>query len=218
MIRRLRRRPAGLWFAVAAILTVLAVLTTVRASARSVPTTVVLVAGENLAFGASGDRLDAGVREQAVPRDAALPGVLRTRSELVGRIVAVPVAVGEPITQASLGGNPTIAPLPLGPGERAISVPASTAGAALPALVPGARVDVIASADGDAAPARVVVADAEVIAQSIPVDGEGALLDAGFILLRVDSATALTLGAALDSARGVRLLARPAGALKEVAP
>jgi Flp pilus assembly protein CpaB len=218
MIRRLRRRPAGLWFAVAAILTVLAVMTSVRASARSVPTTVVLVAATDLAFGASGAQLGAGVREQLVPRDGALPGVLRRREELTGRVLSMPVAAGEPITQSSLGGNPAIAPRPLAPGERAISVPASTAGAALPALVPGARVDVIASGDMEGSAARVVVSGAEVIAQSALVDAEGAPLDAGHILLRVDAEASLDLGTALDSARGVRVLARPASTRTEVMP
>ncbi|HSJ74195.1 MAG TPA: hypothetical protein VK904_07750, partial [Miltoncostaeaceae bacterium] len=62
--------------------------------------------------------------------------------------------------------------------------------------------------EGPAGRTRVVVADAEVLATT-EVAAEGELGGAGEALLRVTSAQALRVTAALNFAREVRLLARP---------
>jgi Flp pilus assembly protein CpaB len=99
-------------------------------------------------------------------------------------------------------------PAPLAAGERAVAVPVSAAGGAA-GLLPGARVDVVASTgEGPAGRTAVVVADAEVLAVADPASSAdvGA---AGEALLRVSSAQALRVTAALNFAREVRLLLRP---------
>ncbi len=206
MIRRLRHRQPSMWFVLAAVLATIAAIATMRAAATNGAMATVVVAARDLPYGANLDESTANVRELLVPRDGVLPGMVQRPSELAGRSLSVPVRAGEPITQASLGGEPGVAPEPLRRGERAISVPRVAAGAAIAALVPGARVDVIASSDSGEA--RLVVARAEVIAQTIP-NGADAVSDGGAVLLRVTAKGALDLSAALDGARGVRLLPRP---------
>ena len=210
--RRLRRRP-GAWFAAAGVLAVAAGVLTMRAAAVDRPTVPVVVASEPILVGVRLDDPEAVLTLTPVPAGALLPGMARAFDEVRGRTVAVPIAPGEPVTQAALGGAPGLAPPPLAAGERGLSVPVAAAGAAAAVLVPGARVDVVASnADGPAAAARVVVADAEVIAQTTPSGVDGASGEGGAILLRVGEREALRLTAALDRAGGVRLLPRPTGA------
>jgi hypothetical protein len=75
--------------------------------------------------------------------------------------------------------------------------------------MPGARVDVVASTgEGLAGRTAVVVADAEVLAVG-DAGPEGELGAAGEALLRMSSAQALRVTAALNFAREVRLLSRP---------
>lgn len=207
--RRLRRRPS-VWFAAAGLLAVAAGLLTMRAAAVDAPTVQVVVASEPIAVGVRLDDPEAVLTLASVPVGALLPGMMRTFDEVLGRTVAVPITAGEPVTQAALGGAPGLAPPPLAPGERGLSVPVAAAGAAGAVLVPGSRVDVVASnADGPVTAARVVVADAEVIAQTNAsgIDGTGG--EGAAILLRVRERDALRLTAALDRAGGVRLLPRP---------
>ncbi len=206
MIRRLRHRRPSMWFVLAAALATIAAITTMRAAATNGTTATVVVAARDLPYGANFGESVANAREVVVPRDGVLPGMVQRRSDLVGRSLSVPVRAGEPITQASLGGEPGVAPEPLRRGERAISVPRGAAGAAITALVPGARVDVISSSDSGEA--RLVVARAEVIAQTIPSETDPAS-DGGAVLLRVTAKGALDLSAALDGTRGVRLVPRP---------
>ncbi len=210
--RRLRRRPSA-WFAAAGVLAVAAGVLTMRAAAVDTPRVPVVVASEPIAVGLRLDDPAAVLTLAPVPSGARLPGMMRSFDEVQGRTVAVPIAAGEPVTQAALGGAPGLAPPPLAAGERGLSVPIAAAGAAAAVLVPGSRVDVVASnADGPVAAARVVVADAEVIAQTTAsgVDAAGGD-EGGAILLRVGERDALRLTAALDRAGGVRLLPRPAG-------
>jgi Flp pilus assembly protein CpaB len=195
------------------VLAIAAGVLTMRAAAVDTPTVPVVVASEPIAVGWRFDDPEAVLTLTPVPVGALLPGMVRGFDEVRGRTLAVPIAPGEPVTQAALGGAPGLAPPPLAAGERGLSVPVAAAGAAAAVLVPGSRVDVVASnADGPMA-ARVVVADAEVIAQTSAssVDGAGAGGEGGAILLRVGERDALRLTAALDSAGGVRLLPRPVG-------
>lgn len=206
MIARLFRRRPSAWFLAAALLAVVAAVGTMRAAARGEQVQVV-VAARDLPVGAAlTDAAD--VRLQWVPADMRLEGLHADVASLAGRVAAVPIAAGEPITDAASGGRRDIPPQPLAAGERAISVPASAAGAALPVLVPGARVDVL-GALGEAGEAQVVVRAAEVITVQGPVEQQVGT-DAGAVLLRVREADALRLSGALDRGAGVRLLPRSA--------
>jgi Flp pilus assembly protein CpaB len=91
-------------------------------------------------------------------------------------------------------------------------VPLSAAGGAAAGLAPGSRVDVVASTgEGAAGRSAVVVADAEVLAVSAEAATAGVEMPTGSALLRVSSRAALRLTSALNFARDVRLLVRPAG-------
>ena len=209
--RRLRRRPSA-WFVAAGVLAIAAGLLTMRAAAVGTPTVSVVVAAEPIAVGWRLDDPEVVLTLTPVPVHALLPGMVRAFDEIRGRTVAVPIAPGEPVTQATLGGVPGLAPPPLAAGERGLSVPIAAAGAAAAVLVPGARVDVVASnAEGPMAAAKVVVSDAEVIAQTTASGVDGSAGEGGAILLRVGERDALRLTAALDRAGGVRLLPRPTG-------
>jgi Flp pilus assembly protein CpaB len=189
----------------------LAVLLTLRASGEPEGAWV-LVARAPLPPGLL---IDEAVASEAlapapVPAGFPLAGLLASTDEAVGRRTAAPVAAGEPLTQAALGGAPGSGAAPLAAGERAVAVPLSAAAGAA-GLAAGARVDVVASTgEGPAGRTRVVVADAEVLATTEPPP-ESELGGAGEALLRVTAAQALRVTAALNFAREVRLLARPRG-------
>jgi pilus assembly protein CpaB len=205
------RRP-GWWLIGAGLVGLVAALLTLRAATETADGGVVVVAREALAPGLLIDEATASAALHVVPLPAgvALPGLLADRRESLGRRIAVPVAPGEPVTQAALGGAPGIGPRPLAVGQRAVPVPLAAAGGGAVGLVVGARVDVVASTgEGPAGRTAVVVADAEVlaVAASPSPDGIGA---AGEALLRVSSSQALRITAALNFAREVRLLVRPA--------
>ena len=203
ILRRLRRRPST-WFLAAGALGLVAALMTFRVAART-PTAPVVVAGDVIPAGTPVAAAPLVIR--SVPSGvAALPGVIGQMDLIAGRRFAVTVGAGEPVTQASLGGDPAVAPRPLAVGERAVSIPAVTAGAALPALVPGARVDVAAPSVSGAA--TIVVRNGEVIARQDPDPSTGSGADGG-VLLRVDEADAVRLGAAIDGSAGIRILIRP---------
>lgn len=204
------RRP-GLWLVLAGLAGLAAAGVTVRAAAGPADAGAVVVARQSLAPGLLIDDASAGAALALVPVPAGVPlrGLLAHPSEALGRRIAVPVAAGEPVTQASLGGAPGIGPRPLASGERAVPVPLSAAGGGAVGLVVGARVDVVASTgEGPAGRTAVVVADAEVlaVAASPPPDGLGV---SGEALLRVSAAQALRITSALNFAREVRLLVRP---------
>lgn len=203
-------RRGALWMALAGAAGLLAVLLTLRASAEPDGGAWVLVARAPLPPGLL---IDEAVASEAltpaqVPTGLGLAGLLGSADEALGRRTAAPVAAGEPLTQAALGGAPGSGAAPLAAGERAVAVPLSAAAGA-GGLAAGARVDVVASTgEGPAGRTRVVVADAEVLATT-EAPPEGGLGGAGEALLRVSSAQALRVTAALNFAREVRLLARP---------
>ena len=106
----------------------------------------------------AGALIDAAVAEEAlvpapVPAGLELGGLLRSAEEALGRRTAAPLAAGEPLTQAALGGAPGTGAAPLAVGERAVAVPLSAAGGAA-GLSAGARVDVVASTGEGPAGAR----------------------------------------------------------------
>ena len=204
-IRPTRWRGPSAWFVAAALLATVAWFGTIRAAATG-HTIDVLVAAEDLPLGVD-LTVHQRVRVAHIPVDGALAGMLTTMEQVGGRVTAVPLGAGEPITDASLGGAIGRAPAPLVPGERAMSVPAAAAGAALPVLVPGARVDIVTSF-GDRNGGQDVVRGAEVITTQLPDSGVGGTGE-GAILIRVLEADALRLSEALDRAAGVRVLPRP---------
>ena len=207
-IRRVRGRRAGVWMALAGAAGLLAVAFTLRAAAQPGDGGWVVVARTDLP---AATVIDAelsrdGLTLAPVPAGLVLPGLLRDPADAIGRRTSAFVSMGEPLTQASLGGSPGLGPPPLAPGQRAVSVPLSAAGVA---LGPGARVDVVASTgEGLAGRTEVVVADAEVLATA---DGAatGDPMVGGEALLRVTAPQALRITEALNFAREVRLLARP---------
>jgi Flp pilus assembly protein CpaB len=186
----------------------MAALATLRATAGEAPTSPVVVAGADLGVGTRLGSTSEFLTTVRVPLQGVLPGMFTSVDAVESRVVSTPIARGEPITQASVGGSPGTGPSPLAVGERAVSVPLAAAGAASAVLVPGARVDIVSTppeGDGDA---RVVVAAAEVLAQMAP-GGDPGTLDGGAVLLRLTERDALRLTAALDSPRGIRILPRP---------
>lgn len=217
MIRLTRRRPTG-WFALASALAVVAGLLTMRAAATHTPMDTVVVAMTNLPVGTRLDQVESTLTSVRVPVAGVLPGMRRSFDEVRGRTIAVPVAAGEPVTDAALGGAPGVGPEPLRDGQRAVSVPLAAAGAAAAVLVAGVHVDVVAPPAERSADARVVVVAAEVLAQTLAPGAEPGTLEGGAVLLRVNERDALRLSAALDFSGGVRLLPRPAGAPDGTAP
>jgi Flp pilus assembly protein CpaB len=207
---RSRRRRAAVWMALAGAAGLLAVVLALRAAGGSGDGGWVLVARAPLPPGLLIDDAVAAdaLAPASVPADLGLTGLIGSAGEVVGRRTVAPVAAGEPLTQAALGGAPGTGAAPLRPGERAVAVPLSAAAGA-GGLAAGARVDVVASSgEGLAGRTRVVVGDAEVIATTEgPAEGE--LGAAGEALLRVTAVQALRVTAALNFAREVRLLARP---------
>lgn len=210
-MRRIRGaggRRRGVWMALAGAAGLLAAVLTLQAAAQPADGGWVVVAGTDLpaAIVIDADLARDGLTLAPVPAGLALPGLLHDPAEAIGRRTSAFVSMGEPLTQASLGGSPGLGPPPLAAGERAVSVPLSAAGVA---LGPGARVDVVASTgEGLAGRTDVVVADAEVLATA---DGaaSGDPMAAGEALLRVTAPQALRITEALNFAREVRLLARP---------
>ena len=204
------RRP-GWWFVIAAVLAVGAFMVASGMGRGEEPGARVLVAARAIP---AGEVIGGGARGllavASVPMGAVLPGMLVEAAEATGRRTVAPLAAGEPITQAALGGAPGLGPAPLVVGERAVAVPLRALGAAAGAPAPGARVDVLASdGEGLAGRTRVVVSGAEVLAimRDDPSRGDGS---GDALLLRVTAAQALEVTRALDFAREVRVVGRPA--------
>lgn len=148
---------------------------------------------------------DGDLTRAQVPPGTALRGVRADVAAFTGRRTVAPLAPGEPLTPAAVGGDGTIAPL--APGQRAVPVPAAQSGAAAP-LAPGARVDVVASrGEGAVGRTAVVVWNAEVLAVVAP--DPAAAPGAPTVLLRATPAQALRITSALNFARDVRLVVRP---------
>ena len=214
-----RRGRAAVWMTLAGAAGLLAVLLALRAGGGSGDGAWVLVARTALPPGLLIDDAVAAdaLAPASVPGGLGLAGLIASADAALGRRTVAPVAAGEPLTQAALGGAPGTGAAPLAPGERAVAVPLSAAAGA-GGLSAGARVDVVASSgEGLAGRTRVVVADAEVIATT-QAPPEGELGGAGEALLRVTAAQALRVTAALNFAREVRLLARPRDEAGTAAP
>jgi len=210
-MRSLRIRRPGWWFLIAAVLAVGAFMLASGMGRGEEPGARVLVAARAIP---AGEVIGGGARGllavASVPMGAVLPGMLVDAAEAAGRRTVAPLAAGEPITQAALGGTPGHGPGPLLVGERAVAVPLRALGAAAGAPAPGARVDVLASdGEGLAGRTRVVVSGAEVLAimRDDPSRGDGS---GDALLLRVTAAQALEVTRALDFAREVRVVSRPA--------
>ena len=212
MSRRGIRRPL-VWFALAGALVVLAALMVMRSASASQGTGRVVVARVVIP---AGTLLDEDVASRAlalapVPDGLGLRGLVVRASGAVGRRTVAPLGPGEPVTEAVLGGSPGVGPAPLQPGERAVPVPMRAAGGAVAAPAPGARVDVIASdGEGPAGRTHVIVSDAEVMAVTPSPSGDPADAGGG-VVLRLRADDALAVARALDFAREVRVIARPAG-------
>lgn len=214
------RRRAGLWLVLAGLAGLVAAVATLRAAADPAPSGRALVAVRALPPGVQVDEAAAAgaLAIVPVPDGLGLAGLLADPAAARGRRLAVPVGAGEPVTQAALGGAPGAGPAPLGPGERAVPVPLAAAGGASAGLVAGVRVDVVASTgEGPAGRTAVVVSDAEVLV-AVPAAQPDAASGPGEVLLRVSAAQALRVTAALNFAREVRLLVRPAGESGEPVP
>lgn len=206
-----RRTGRGVgWLLAAGVLAVLAVVLTGRAAAGRPSRDAVLVARLPLAAGTDIAGGSGGLLVLApVPEGLTLSGLVRDPAEIADRPLAVPLAPGEPLTQAALGGAPGSGPAPLAVGERAISVPLALAGVAAGAIRPGMRVDVVASSgEGLTGRSRIVVSNVEVL-QAGGTVRDGGPAEAG-ALLRVTARQALRMTEALDFAQEVRLVIRPA--------
>lgn len=224
MRRRIGRgsRRGGLWLLIAGVAGLLAAMMTVRAASSPGPGGTVLVAKVALPAGTIIDPSQVGEQLIAVPLPAGttLVGLVADVEQIAGRRIGGPVSAGEPITEALVGGLGSAATAPLAVGERAVPVPASAAGGFAASLVPGLRVDVVASTgEGAAGRTRVVVEDAEVLAvDTIALDSGYPSASAPTVMLRASSEDALRITAALNFARDVRLLVRPAGDVAPVLP
>jgi Flp pilus assembly protein CpaB len=208
-VPRVSGRRAGLWFALAGATGLMAVVLTLRAAAQPGDGGWALVAARPVPAGTLVDPqlASSALRLVALPAGVPLTGVLSSADAALGRRTVAHLSTGEPVTEAVLGGAPGTGPAPLAPGERAVAAPLTAAAGAASALAPGVRVDVVASTgEGLTGRTRVVVSDAEVLAVAPPTPAG----DGGEVLLRVSSAQALTVTAALNFAREVRLLVRPA--------
>jgi pilus assembly protein CpaB len=186
----------------------LAVLFTLRAGVPSGEGGWVLVAREPIPAGTAIDaELAAEALESvAVPGTLPLAGLFTSADAVLGGRTVAHLGAGEPVTAAVLGGAPGTGPAPLAAGERAVTAPLSAAAAASVALAPGVRVDVVASTgEGPSGRTTIIVGDAEVLSVS-PAGPAG---DGGEAILRVSAEEALTVTAALNFAREVRLLVRP---------
>lgn len=207
-VARIPGRRTGLWLALAGAAGLMAVVLTLRAAAQPGDGGWALVAAKPVPAGTLIDAEIAAsaLRLVALPPGVPLTGVLDSADAAMGRRVVAHLSTGEPLTEAVLGGAPGTGPSPLAPGERAVAAPLTAAAGAASALAPGVRVDVVASTgEGLTGRTDVVVADAEVLAVAPPTPAG----DGGEVLLRVTSEQALTVTAALNFAREVRLLVRP---------
>lgn len=191
---RERVRDARFWFVLATGAALLAVGASVAVRPERGH---VVVAGRDLAAGSVlGSAV--GLSRVEVTGAPELPGLASDPEALDGRQLAVAVRAGEAITEGMLVGEERWR---LGPGERAMPVPATALGAL--GLIVGDRVDVLSSATPEAPAPRIVAADAEVL--QIAPGGDGV----GEVVLRVAQRDALAIAGALGVARDVRLLRRP---------
>jgi pilus assembly protein CpaB len=180
------------------------------------PAVRVLVARSALS---PGQRITAGaLGQREVPERYAPRGALRDAQDAIGKRAAVAVAAGAYLDPAFLDfpgeREREAARPPLEGDQRALDVVA-VGGA--DAIDPGTRVDVLVTGSGST---RLVLAGPTVLAaRPAPADAQGDLPRV-LATLRVTVREAVTLTAAIASAREVRLLPRPsaAGGARETPP
>lgn len=202
-----RRNRVLAWAAVGTGLAASAVLVSQGGGTEAPATRTVLVAARDVPRGASLAPED--LAQVTVPAATPLAGLAADAVEVVGRPTLATLRPGEPVTAAVVARNEAVAPLRR--GQRAVPVPASAAGGSAALLAPGARVDVVA-ARGEGALGRtaVVVWNAEVIAVPPPTPEGYAPDQNAAVLLRATPRDALRITGALNFARDVRLVVRPA--------
>jgi Flp pilus assembly protein CpaB len=200
-----RRRPGPRRWLSAGLLAAAAAAGLQSVAPDAPATRSVVVAAHDVPAGAA---LQAGdLRVARVPRDDVTgPGAAST-SELVGQVVASPLAVGEPVTSTRLVGPGLL----LGRPPDDVAAPVRLADAQATGLLrPGARVDVLVAVEG-AARARTVARGATVLA------GPGAGAEGSGGLLGLSSGGAGAGGGGDAASGGLVLLAVPATTAADLA-
>lgn len=178
----------------AVVAAVAAVLVGMTAMAPDGPATLSVVrAGSQLAGGAVITRGDLDV--EPIDADAAPQGALTDPAEVVGRVLAAPVAQGQVLTELALVSPRT----PVGSGQ--VVAPLRLADADLAALLrPGDLVDVLA-VDEQSAEAAVIATGVRVVTRPAVSDPAAGSATAGaLVLIAVDRETAKRLAQAAVAA------------------
>lgn len=157
------------------------------------PTLSVVRAGRQLAGGVAITRGDLEV--DSIVADSAPQGALTSPADLVGQVLAAPVAEGQVLTELALVTPRT----PVASGQ--VIAPLRLADADLAALLrPGDRVDVMA-ADEQSAEASVIATGVRVVTRPPATDPtEGPATPGALVLVAVDRETAKRLAGAAVSA------------------
>jgi len=197
-----RRRPlralvrAASWHRrkLAVVATIAAVLTGVSAAAPAGPTMITVVKAKSQLPGGTVLSASDLVLDRVVASDVP-DGVVTDTNELLGKMLAAPVAENQMMTLLSTTATRTA----VLPGH--VIAPLKLADAALAALIrPGDVVDVIA-ADPDGEQGAVVAANARVVTVlQQPSDRMGPGPEGALVLIDVDSQTAAVLARAAASA------------------
>lgn len=193
----------------AALCAGVAVLAAVKAVAPPAQRTVLVwAAAHDLSGGSPLSAKD--LRAVALPVGALPAGVLRSGTQVVGRLLAAPVRSGEPLTDVRLLGPTLLSALPE-PGLVAVPVRVADGSAAAALVHPGDVVDVLAVGDpvsGRATERPVTVASA-VRVVSVPARASVATDGGGLVVVAADRAQAAALAAASVGARLSLALRRP---------
>src|SRR5579864_7380140 len=114
-----------------------------RSSAGNEPGADVIVAANDIQVGAK--LQDGDIRMVKVPASVVPPNSFRSRSQIIGRGVILPIAKGEFILPSKLAAENAGAGLPslIPPGMRAVSVRVNEVVAVAGFVIPGTRVDVL---------------------------------------------------------------------------
>jgi Flp pilus assembly protein CpaB len=201
---RLLRRPGAGWL-IASLALALAAASTLGGGGAA-PTSTIVIARQDIPAGArlSSESIKSLLEVVEVPRSPVFDAVLSSPGEAVDEVVAVGLALGEPLTAGALEGRSDVGPRPLRRGERAISLAVAEPG---PGVRPGARVDVVRSSTDRGISARVVVSAAELLS----VSEEAPFSGARTVSLRVRVADALEIASASGLGSELRLLLRAHG-------
>ena len=161
-----------------------------------------------------------GLAQRRVPLRFSPPGVLHGPREALGYRTLVSLAPGDYVGQAQLGTPTSGARDRDAVAERLVEVAVTGAGTIAESLRPGASVDVLVTTDGDRGPPRTYLA-----LQRLPLadfretgsargdDGAGAT-----VTLRTSLRQAVTLTAAQNFAREVRIVPRAPGDRRRLGP